>query len=165
MPCGCSFLAACHAFCAPQSSSWQLLCLFSYCLPCLQAKTKNPTAAVLGSPANSLGSPLSSFLLPAHGSTMKTKKPPKPQHKRHVSFRLLRHLPGHGLGRTRRRLALRSLRYGCNPFVPHSLHPSPHRTLKAVFHAKNHINSRLLMKKRDKEKHSHSQKPKKAQQR
>jgi len=99
------------------------------------AKTKNPTAAVLGSPANSLGSPLSSFLLPAHGSQLKTKKPPKAQRKRHVSFRLLRHLPGHGLGRTRRQLALRSLRSGRKPFVPHSLHPPPQRLLKAVFPA------------------------------
>jgi len=34
---------------------------------------------------------------------------------------------------TRRRLALRSLRSGRKPFVPHSLHPSPQRLLRAVF--------------------------------
>jgi hypothetical protein len=49
----------------PHGSSFVFLSLAS--VP--PAKAKNPTAAVLGSPANSLGSPLSSFLLPAHKST------------------------------------------------------------------------------------------------
>jgi len=69
-----------------------------------QAAT-HPTAAVFGSPANSLGSPLSWLLTASQTPTQKSITTPKPQRKRHASFRLLRHLPGHGLGHTRSRLA------------------------------------------------------------
>ena len=98
-----------------------------------QAAT-HPTAAVLGSPANSLGSALSQFL--SHRTkypSRKSKTPPKPQCKHHASFRLLRRLPGHGLGRTRSRLARTA---SANRFVRSSLRylqPLSQRWLKAVF--------------------------------
>src|SRR5690554_4379490 len=83
-----------------------------------QAAT-HPTTAVLGSPANSLGSPLS-WLLPApQKPTQKSITTPKPQCKHQASFRLLRHLPGHGLGHTRSRLARTA---SANHFVRTSLH-------------------------------------------
>src|SRR5690554_1111258 len=44
---------------------------------------------------------------------------PKPQCKHHASFRFLRHLPGHGLGHTRSRLARTA---SANRFVRASLH-------------------------------------------
>ena len=108
---GCSCLASLSCFLLFASPSFTAAPLSFFILPVvpLWQNKKIQPLPVLGSPANSLGSPLSSFLLPAHGSQLKTKKPPKAQRKRHVSFRLLRHLPVHGLGRTRRRLALRSL--------------------------------------------------------
>jgi len=100
---------------------------------------------------------LSSFLLPAHGSRLKTKKPPKAQRKRHVSFRLLRHLPGHGLGRTRRRLALRSLsvRKPLRSFLSPLFAATGQRLLKAVFPAfsprTSTINQQLKQKEKEEE--------------
>src|SRR5690554_4029571 len=72
-----------------------------------QAAT-HPTAAVFGSPANSLGSSLSQFL--SHRTkhpSRKSKTPPKPQRKRHcrLRFLILRQLSPSGLGHTRSRLA------------------------------------------------------------
>jgi hypothetical protein len=83
-PGGCSVnCAACHAFCAPCSSSWQLLCPG---LPCCAGFTSQPrpTAAVSGSPAGSLGSAWSCFLChPATPLPAATKSPPRPHCKQH----------------------------------------------------------------------------------
>ena len=107
-PYGCSFLAVCHAFCVPPSSSLQLFCVFSPCSRSLVQKLKTQPLLTLGSPANSLGSVLSQFLSRrTKHLARKSKTPPKPQRKRHcrLRFLILRQLPPSGLGRTRRRLA------------------------------------------------------------
>src|SRR5690554_4340623 len=106
-----------------------------------QAAT-HPTAAVFGSPANSLGSALSQFL--SHRTkhpSRKSKTPPKPQRKRHcrLRFLILRQLSPSGLGHTRSRLARTASanRFVSRPAgqaVPHStfLQPLSQRWLKAV---------------------------------
>jgi|SRR5690554_339216 len=85
-----------------------------------QAAT-HPTAAVLGSPANSLGSPLSWLLTAPQRHPKKSISTPKPQRKRHcrLRFLILRQLSPSGLGRTRSRLARTA---SANRFVRASLH-------------------------------------------
>ena len=128
-----------------------------------------------GSPANRCGLRLSWFLSHPSGLT-RNQKP-----RQACVVRYVPSLPTYGSPSgsfltlsashpcsTRRRLALRSLRYGCNPFVRaslHSLHPSPVRTLKAVFPCAKPYKQQVAVEKRDKEKPSDRQKPKKAQQR
>jgi len=106
VPSGLRYAPVCHVFCFPSSSSLQLPVFFSLASRSFVAKLKKPSTAVLGSPANSLGSPLSQFLsLRTKHPSRKSKTPPKPQRKRHASFRLLRQLSPSGLGHTRSRLA------------------------------------------------------------
>ena len=159
--------AGCHKTCTPQSSSLQLPVLFSLASRSFVAKLNNPFTAMLGSPANSLGSVLSQFLSHHTKSpSRKSKTPPKPQRKRHcrLRFLILRQLPPSGLGRTRSRLALRSLRFGCNPFVPHSLHPSPIRAAQGCFSTRNPLLSAGSKHIKTQKETSWHQKPKKAKQ-
>ncbi len=126
-----------------------------------QAAT-HPTAAVLGSPANSLGSVLSQFL--SHRTkypSRKSKTPPKPQRKRHcrLRFLILRQLPPSGLGRTRRRLAPTA---SANRFVRSSLRylqPLTQRLLKAVFPRTIHYYQQVLSKEENKNKNPASFRP------
>src|SRR5690554_6126131 len=119
-----------------------------------QAAT-HPTAAVFGSPANSLGSALSQFL--SHRTkypSRKSKTPPKPQRKRHcrLRFLILRQLPPSGLSRTRSRLAPTA---SANRFVRSSLRylqPLTRRLLKAVFPRTIHYYQQLLSKEENKNK-------------
>ena len=90
-------------FAAPRSSSWQFPVFFRIASRSFVAKQKNPSTALFGSPANSLGAPLSRFL------RGKGQKPaPGAQRKRHCQPSSFVSLYLSGLGRTRRRLALRS---------------------------------------------------------
>lgn len=113
-----------------------------------QAAT-HPTAAVFGSPANSLGSVLSQFF--SHRTknlSRKSKTPPKPQRKRHCRFRflILRQLSPSGLGRTRSWLAPTA---SANRFVRSSLRylqPLSQRWLRAVFPRTIHYCQQVLSK-------------------
>ena len=120
-----------------------------------QAAT-HPTAAVLGSPANSLGSPLSWLLSAPQKPTQKSITTPKPQRKRHcrLRFLILRQLSPSGLGHTRSRLARTA---SANRFVRASLHflqPLSQRWLKAVLPSHSFILSAGCNQRRKEGNHS-----------